>query len=33
MTVIDLKKAFDMIDHDIPLRKTSAIEFSYHNID
>ena len=33
MILIDLQKAFDMIDHDIFLKKLRAIGFSNHTID
>ena len=33
MILIDLQKAFDAIDHDILLKKSSAIGFSNHTID
>ena len=32
MILVDLQKAFDMIDHDILLKKMSAIGFSNHTI-
>ena len=32
MVLVDLQKAFDTIDHDILLKKVSAIGFSNHAI-
>ena len=33
MMLIELQKTFDMIDHDILLKKLNAIGFSNHTID